>query len=88
MGRVRNSRRRTKKNKTYKKAHKTHCRPRDIDQVQDDLIKEKEAGKKMGFELDEDLPGGGQYYCTFCARHFADQATLEAHEATKVHKRR
>ena len=88
MGRVATSRRRRSKNKEYKKHHDTKRRRRDIDQIQDDLKKEKEAGKLLEFETDEDLPGLGQNYCTVCARHFHDSDVLEAHKKTKDHKRR
>lgn len=88
MGRVRTSRRRTSKNKQYKKQHDTKRRRRDVDQIQDDLKKEVDTGKTVEFEYDEDLPGGGQFYCIHCARHFADQLTLNAHKRTKDHKRR
>jgi len=88
MGRVRVSRRKTSKNKQYKKSHKTDNRARDVDQVQDDLKKEMDSGTKMHFDIDDDLPGLGQFYCTPCARHFADQTTLDTHKRTKVHKRR
>ena len=88
MGRVSHSRRRTSKNKEYKKAVDTKRRPRDVDQIQDDMVKEQEKGAKLEFEIDEDLPGLGQHYCTTCARHFSDQATLEVHEKSKFHKRR
>ena len=88
MGRVPGSRNGTNKKKVYKKAAKTWCRARDLDQVQDDLAKEKERGKKLEFEVDDDLPGLGQFYCTSCARHFSDQATLDGHLVTKLHKRR
>ena len=88
MGRVSHSRRRTSKNKEYKKAVDTKRRPRDVDQIQDDMAKEKELGAKKTFEIDEDLPGLGQYYCTTCARHFSDQGTLDLHEVSKFHKRR
>ncbi len=88
MGRVRNSRRRTSKNKEYKKHHDTKRRRRDIDQIQDDVAKEKDLNAKIEFEIDEDLPGLGQCYCTPCGRHFHDEATLTAHQETKLHKRR
>ena len=88
MGRVRNSRARTSKKKEYKKGHDTKRRRRDIDQIQDDLQKEAETGKGLEFEADDDLPGQGQFYCKFCARHFADQGTLTVHEGTKDHRRR
>jgi hypothetical protein len=88
MGRVPGSKNSAKKKKVYKKAHATWCRPRDIDQIQDDIKKENSVGKAMQFDHDEDLPGMGQFYCTPCGRHFTDQATKDAHCATKVHKRR
>jgi len=88
MGRTRNKISRATKNKQYKKSHGTKRRRKDVDQIQDDLKKEKTTGEKMQFELDEDLPGMGQYHCTPCGRHFVCVETLEAHEKTKVHKRR
>ena len=88
MGRVRNNRRKTSKSKEYKKAFKTDNRARDVDQIQEDLIKEKEAGAKMAFEADDDLPGLGQFYCTPCGRHFFDQASLTSHADSRGHIRR
>ncbi|KAJ0401251.1 hypothetical protein P43SY_010975 [Pythium insidiosum] len=76
------------KNKQYRRRHSTKCRARDIDQIQDDLMIEKMTGKKMEFEIDEDLPGLGQFYCTPCGRHFVDEKTRDVHLKTKVHKRR
>lgn len=88
MGRVRTSRRRCSKNKEFKKHHDTKRRRRDIDQIQDDLIHEKETSKPLAFEIDDDLAGLGQFYCTVCARHFSNDDTLEVHKKTKDHKRR
>jgi hypothetical protein len=88
MGRTRNHRARATKNKEYKKGHSTKRRRRDVDQIQDDIMKEKTQGKALEFEIDEDLPGLGQHYCTPCGRHFADQSTLEIHTKSKIHKRR
>lgn len=88
MGRVRNSRKRMTKNKTYRKAHSTKRRRRDVDQIQDDLKKEEETGEKLPFEYDEDLPGLGQFYCTPCGRHFINEEALLIHQQSKVHKRR
>uniref|UniRef100_M4BY68 C2H2-type domain-containing protein n=1 Tax=Hyaloperonospora arabidopsidis (strain Emoy2) TaxID=559515 RepID=M4BY68_HYAAE len=76
------------KKKQYKRGHATKNRARDIDQIQDDLCVEKVTGKQMGFEVDEDLPGLGQFYCTPCGRHFIDGKTRDVHLKTKVHKRR
>jgi bud site selection protein 20 len=88
MGRVAHSRRGGASKKKYNKSHKTDNRARDIDQVQDDLIKEVNECKKKEFEYDEDLPGAGQHYCTPCARHFGDDDKLQQHIKSKVHKRR
>ena len=76
------------KKKCYKKSHATKNRSRDIDQIQTDLKKEVEKKTTMVFELDEDLPGLGQFYCTPCARHFIDGYTKDKHIASKLHKRR
>lgn len=64
------------------------CRRKDVDQIQDELMKEEEEGEQMKFELDDDLPGQGQFYCTPCARHFTDQQTKATHIKSKLHKRR
>ena len=88
MGRYRNARTRTTKNKDSKKGCKTHCRSRDIDQIQDDMEKVVETKAPKEFELDEDLPGMGQHYCLTCGRHFANEITLVQHRKTKIHKRR
>ena len=53
MGRVRTSRRKTSKNKSYKKSHDVKRRTRDIDQIQDDIA----SNKPVNFEIDDDLPG-------------------------------
>ena len=86
MGRVNHSK--TNKKKIYKKRLDVKRRPRDIDQIQDDMAKERTTGTPMAFEVDDDLPGLGQHYCVECARHFQDSVTLRQHKLTKVHKRR
>ena len=88
MGRQRNKISRTTKNKTYKKSYDTKRRPKDVDQIQDELKVIEETGKDMHFANDEDLPGLGQHYCTQCARHFTDDKTLQVHKTTRAHKRR
>ncbi len=32
---------------------------------------------EFSIEASDDLPGLGQFYCVQCARHFADDATLQ-----------
>mmetsp|Transcript_113 Transcript_113/g.214 ORF Transcript_113/g.214 Transcript_113/m.214 type:complete len:119 (-) Transcript_113:359-715(-) len=88
MGRQRTSRRKTSKTKEYKRSFKTANRSKDVDEVQDDIAREEAQGHKTVFELDDDLPGLGQFYCTPCAKHFSDEQALEAHYKAKAHKRR
>ena len=57
MGRQRTSRRKTSKTKEYKRQFKTANRPKDVDEVQDDIAKEEAQGHQTVFELDDDLPG-------------------------------
>lgn len=63
-------------------------RRKDVDQIQDELEVEKLRGKATTFEVDDDLPGQGQFYCTPCARHFTDAETRRLHVRSKPHKRR
>jgi bud site selection protein 20 len=37
---------------------------------------------------DDELPGGGQYYCVETAKHFIDARALQDHKKTKFYKRR
>eukprot|EP00210_Caulerpa_lentillifera_P006761 g6461.t1 len=39
-------------------------------------------------ELDEDIPGHGQYYCVPCSRYFVSSLALHKHEQSKLHKKR
>lgn len=39
-------------------------------------------------ELDEDVPGGGKFYCTPCSRYFVSERAQTDHEKTKLHKKR
>ena len=88
MGRVKVSRRRTSKNKQFKKQHDTKRRRKDVDQIQDEIAKVNQTGAHIAFDDIEDLPGLGQFYCICCARHFSDEVTLAAHSKSKDHKRR
>ena len=38
--------------------------------------------------VDPELPGDGQYFCAWCARHFVNASVLEEHERSKTHKKR
>lgn len=37
---------------------------------------------------DPELPGDGQHFCGFCARHFVSAEVLREHESSKTHKKR
>eukprot|EP00050_Salpingoeca_kvevrii_P017167 m.62531 g.62531 ORF g.62531 m.62531 type:complete len:141 (-) comp7405_c0_seq4:96-518(-) len=70
----------------YRKS-RTRARTKDLDQIHEDLRSEN-APALLHQPEDGDLPGLGQFYCIYCARHFVDDFTLNAHLHTKVHKRR
>ena len=76
-----------KKKLKYKKQARTRSRLKDLDQIQDEY---KAAMNKpnQSLPIDLDLPGLGQYYCFSCAKYFIDQNALDAHNKSKVHKRR
>ena len=38
-------------------------RGRDLNQIQDDIKRVETTGKMKSFAFDDDLPGGGQFYC-------------------------
>lgn len=73
---------------TYYSTPVLYRRRKDVDQIQDELTVEEEKGEETVFEIDDDLPGQGQFYCTPCARHFTDAATKRIHVKSKLHKRR
>mmetsp|Transcript_13872 Transcript_13872/g.15805 ORF Transcript_13872/g.15805 Transcript_13872/m.15805 type:complete len:121 (+) Transcript_13872:129-491(+) len=79
----RKSRAHTKKKGFKKYFLSTKHRTKDIDQIQDEM---KKGGLK--FKYDEDLPGGGQFYCEATGKHFVDAAALAAHKKTKAYKKR
>ena len=69
---------RSKIKKYKKKAWLCH-RAKDTDQIQDELEKSAETGVPAGqFEYDDELPGGGQFYCVETGKHFADAKALAA----------
>jgi bud site selection protein 20 len=87
MGKPQRRRGNTARNKHLRKAHiKTKRFTRDIDQVYED-IQPDNICKFDNPDIDEALPGLGQYYCITCAKHFTDHKSLLAHKTTKFHKR-
>ena len=70
----------------------TKSRQMDIDQVYDDiakgLVQDSRKYSVTKFAFDEDLPGGGRFYCPETAKHFINQQALDAHKKTKAYKKR
>eukprot|EP00009_Paramoeba_aestuarina_P006570 CAMPEP_0201510198 /NCGR_PEP_ID=MMETSP0161_2-20130828/2993_1 /ASSEMBLY_ACC=CAM_ASM_000251 /TAXON_ID=180227 /ORGANISM="Neoparamoeba aestuarina, Strain SoJaBio B1-5/56/2" /LENGTH=128 /DNA_ID=CAMNT_0047905341 /DNA_START=75 /DNA_END=461 /DNA_ORIENTATION=+ len=58
---------------------------KDIDQILGDMENPEKANLREG---DDELPGGGRYYCVPCSRYFIDQKNLDDHIKTKIHRRR
>ncbi|KAJ8598782.1 hypothetical protein CTAYLR_010181 [Chrysophaeum taylorii] len=83
MGRTKPKKGAHAKKKGFKKSRDTKRRARDVDQIYDDV--EKAA---TSVEYDDELPGGGQFYCVETGRHFVDENALEAHKKTRFYKRR
>eukprot|EP00938_MAST-03A_sp_MAST-3A-sp1_P005808 g5808.t1 len=79
------------KNKKYKKALALKHYARDLDQRKK-LIEEEERKLARGEKIeppafDEDLPGGGQFYCKETDRHFISASALAHHKKSKRFKR-
>ena len=77
----------SKVKKFKKKAWLCH-RAKDTDQIQDEIEKSIETGKPISFEYDDELPGGGQFYCVETGKHFADAKALADHKKSRYYKRR
>ena len=74
---------RSKKKKYKRKVWLCH-RQKDIDQIHDEIAK----GDADKFEFDDELPGGGQFYCVETGKHFADAKSLADHKRSKYYKKR
>ena len=75
--------------KKYKKKTWLCRRAKDTDQIQEELEKEQRTGVSAAkFEYDDDLPGGGQFYCVETGKHFADAKALADHKKSRYYKRR
>ena len=81
------------KNKKYKRSNWLCRRRTDVDQVQDTI--EKIEGENPGVEkpqptipYDDDLPGGGQFYCLETDMHFINAKALADHKKSRYFKRR
>jgi hypothetical protein len=75
--------------KKYKKKTWLSRRAKDTDQIQDEIEKSTTTGIPANkFEYDDELPGGGQFYCVETGKHFADAKALEDHKKSRYYKRR
>ena len=87
MGKCQRRKGNTAKHKQYGKSRRTRNKTKDLDQIVEDLDP-KNALKFQNLEIDENLPGLGQFYCIFCARYFINKIALDEHYKTKEHKKR
>lgn len=76
------------KQRKYKKKTWLCHRAKDTDQIQTEIEKAEEKGKPITFEYDDELPGGGQFYCVETAKHFQDAKGLADHKKTRYYKKR
>ncbi|KAL7470382.1 hypothetical protein ACHAXS_010600 [Conticribra weissflogii] len=75
--------------KKYKRKTWLCNRARDTDQIQDEIEKSQVTGVPADkFEFDDELPGGGQFYCVETGQHFADAKALADHKKSRYYKRR
>lgn len=78
------------KKKKYKRKTWLCHRAKDTDQIQEEIEKAAENGQTVGdiIAYDEDLPGGGQFYCVETGKHFIDAKALADHKKSRYYKRR
>ena len=74
--------------KKYKRKTWLCRRAKDTDQIQDEIEKSIETGKPIQFEYDDELPGGGQFYCVETGKHFTDAKALADHKKSRYYKKR
>lgn len=75
--------------KKYKRKTWLCNRAKDTDQIQDEIEKAQETGQPAGqVPYDDELPGGGQFYCVETGKHFADAKGLADHKKSRYYKRR
>ena len=78
-----------KVSKAISGTYRLRNRTKDLDQVAEELARVASEGKASVLpEYDEDLPGGGQFLCVECSRHFSDGTVLNDHIQSKSHKKR
>lgn len=65
-------------------------RSKDRDQIQDEMEKnvEKAGVAQPVIPYDDELPGGGQFFCQETDMHFIDAKALADHKKSRFYKRR
>jgi bud site selection protein 20 len=90
--------------KAFYRKFRTKNRPKDLDQILEDLNKHTETTNTEVLDIQQpvsldqesqkdhetlaELPAMGQFQCIHCDRYFVDSFTLDHHIRSKVHKRR
>ena len=73
--------------KDFSKKCRTRRRTRDLDQIQEDLLRQKK-NPSATLPVDLELPGLGQYPCVECNVFCISAEVLQKHANTKNHKKR
>lgn len=82
---------RRSKIKKYKRKTWLCRRAKDTDQLQDEIEKAPKDSQGVAiaqFSYDDELPGGGQFYCMETGKHFTDAKALADHRKSRYYKRR
>ena len=80
--------------KKYKKKCWLNHRAKDNDQIQDDVEKAVDSGLPALDEqfrqlpYNDDLPGGGHFYCVETDTHFISAKALADHKKSRLYKKR
>jgi len=76
--------------KKYKRKTWLCHRAKDTDQIQDELehAASNNTTVQASIPFDDDLPGGGQFYCAETGKHFIDAKALADHKKSRYYKRR
>jgi bud site selection protein 20 len=87
MGTGKYSRRKgaTSKVKKYKRKTWLCHRAKDTDQIQEEI---ENGAMDQKIPYNDELPGGGQYYCVETGMHFIDAKALADHKKSRYYKRR
>jgi bud site selection protein 20 len=82
-----------RKIKKLKRKCDLNHRAKDRDQIQEEIAKAVEKGEppldqQMAAKFNDELPGGGQFYCVETAKHFISPKALADHKKSRYYKKR